>query len=382
MKTVAAGQCDLQKSDQRTVTNSTSCDNVSKKNSNRTENDTNLYLWKRIAKYKSIPLVLLAAFCSAMQAILVRYINEDVHAIQISFIRFLLQLSIPIPVMIYKNISPKPESRKVFILLLLRSVFGMVGFTTAYMSYYFMRVGDSTAIIFGSPVFVGIFARIIMKETFGAIDMILVITAISGVFLISQPPFLFGRELIQITNTVYPTQYKGALLAFCTCVCFSLTTVLLRKIGILGVNSFKVVFYYAFIASIGSSLLTTVFGPWTIPPCGFVRYVLVALGSFNCIAQCLLTYSLSIERSVFVSILKTNEVIFAFILEYLLFRDFPGFLSLLGIFLVMTASILASLKKMWFAKKDNSISRETHERDNSNNSLPESTETCTRETVV
>lgn len=329
--------------------------------------DNNRHLLQGIVKHRCIFFILIAAFFSAFQAILVRYVKEDVRAVEISFIRFFLQLSIPLPVMTYKNISPKLESKKVTITLLIRSALGMVGLTSAYVSLYYMRVGDSTAIMFGSPVFAGIFARIIMKETFGVIDIILVFLAISGVFLISQPPFLFGRKIVQIANTAYPTQYIGALFAFCACVCSSLANVLLRLMGTLRVDSFKIVLYYALIASTGTSLVTTVLGAWTIPPCGFVRFALIALGSFNCIAQCLITYSLSIEKTVFVSILKTNEVIFAFILEYLLFRDLPDFLSLLGVFLVMTASILASVKKMWIAKKKNSTTAETYDSVNSDN---------------
>ncbi|KAJ8038252.1 Solute carrier family 35 member G1 [Holothuria leucospilota] len=331
---------------------------ASKNGSNPEDDKFFLHLWKRLIKHRCVLLVLLGAFCSALQSIFVRYAKEDVHAMQVSCIRFFLQLSIPIPVMTYRNISPKPESGRVFTLLLLRGTFGMISLTCFFYSFYYMRVGDATTIMFGSPVFVGIFARIIMKEAFGVVDIMLVFIAIGGVFLISQPPFLFGND---VEGNPYPAEFIGAIFAFIACVCVSFTTVIMRRLGTMNVDSFKTVFYFASIACSGTALLATMLGVWTIPPCGFVRLALVAMGASSCISQCLITYSLSVERSVFVSILRTNEVLFAFILEYLLFRDFPGFLSLLGVFLVMTASVLACLKKMMKSKRKDSIEKDEKE---------------------
>lgn len=315
--------------------------------------DGTFHLWQLIVKHRCILFVLLASLLSSMHSLMVRYVKEDIDAMQVAFIRFIFQLTIPVLVMTYRNISPKPESKSAFVLLVVRGVFGAFAVTCMFYSFYYMRVGDATAIVFGSPVFVGIFARIILKETFGIIEITLVFTAVGGVFLISQPPFLFGSKEVQTSNpkSTYPAQFVGAIFAFCACVCISFTAVLMRKMGTIGVNSFKIVLYYASIASIVTSLLTTGIGVWTIPPCGFVRFALIAMGSFNCVAQCLVTYSLSVERTVFVSVLKANEVIFAFILEYLFFQDYPGYLSLIGVFLVMSASLLASLRRMWMSKK-------------------------------
>lgn len=327
------------------------------------ESQGTFHLWGRIVKHRCIFFVLLAALLSSMHSLMFRYVKEDIHAMQGAWVRSIFQLSIPVLVMTYRNISPKPESKTAFILLVVRGVFGAFAITCMFYSFNYMRVGDATAIVFGSPVFVGIFAKIIMKEPFGMIEIILVFTAIAGVFLISQPPFLFGSEEVQTNNTkrTYQVQSVGAIFAFCACVCISFTAVLMRKMGTIGVNSFKIVLYYASIASIVTSLLTTGIGVWTIPSCGSVRFALVAMGSFNCVAQCLVTYSLSVERTVFVSILRANEVIFAFILEYLLFHDYPGYLSLIGVFLVMSASVFASLRKMWMSKKQDTVVRENQE---------------------
>ncbi|KAJ8038524.1 Solute carrier family 35 member G1 [Holothuria leucospilota] len=301
-----------------------------------------LYLWRQIFKHRALLYVVVAAFCAALESILVRYVSKDVHAIQVSFTRFLLLLPVPASVLTYRGISPKADSKLALALLIIRGLVGTFSLTAFYYALYFADIGNATAVLYGSPVFVVFFARIILKEAIGIIDAVLALTVIGGVVLISQPPFLFAKgekgddwkELI------------GVLLALCACITLALAITITAKMGKLRVSSFKIVFYYSIVASVTTASLTTIIKAWSIPPCGSVRFALVGMGILSCSHQCLQTYSLSKENSVLVTIVRTNEVIFAYALQFLFFDTSPSTLSLIGAGLIMAGSITASWRKM------------------------------------
>lgn len=299
-------------------------------------------LWRPIYKHRALPLVLVAAFCSALESILARYVKEDVHAMQVSFTRYLFQLLPPISVLTYTGVSPKAESKSVFTFLIIRGVVGVVGVTSFYYALYFTSVGNATAVVYGAPVFVVFFARIILKEAIGVIDAVLVVVVIGGVILISQPPFIFGKE----GEGDASKEVSGALMALFSSISFALAITSTAKMGKLDVNSFKIVLYYAVVASITTALLATSTRVWSIPPCGLVRLVLVSMGILNCGLQCLLTYSLTIEKPIFVIIVQTNEVIFAYVLEFLLFNASPDVFPLIGTGLIVSGSLTASWRKI------------------------------------
>lgn len=312
--------------------------------------EKNTTLWSRAYRHRGILYVLFAVFLTSLHSMMVKFYKDLLDPMEVSFIRFFMQLALPVPIMVHRGISPLPESPKILLMLVVRSLLGMVALTSLFCSFYFIRVGDATAITYANPVLVGIFARIFLKEAFGLLEALLVGTVLCGVFLISQPPFLLsGSEENGVGDS--SSQFIGAMLAFVTATCLSVTTILISKMGQLQVNSSKIVLYYAAIAAFGTAVLTTIVGGWSIPPCGWIRFSLVLMGIFNCSSQILITHSLSLESSVFVAILRTNEVLFAYLLEFLIFDVYPNIWAIIGVALVLSASTAASLKKMWISKR-------------------------------
>ncbi|PIK37877.1 putative solute carrier family 35 member G1 [Apostichopus japonicus] len=305
--------------------------------------------WKRkLSDNRGVFLTLLAAFLFSLKTVMFRFVEEDVHVMQISFSLLSIQIFFIIPVMVYKGTSPKISSLNVFVLLFFRAFSGTLAVCLFYYAIDHMRLGDVTAIALSAPVFVGIFAKLILKETFGYVDCILVMVVIAGVVLISQPQFIFRGRIDNDVDDV--TNFTATLAAVGCCLSLAMTYVINRKMGLLKVHSFVIVFYYIIFASVGLGVVTTIFRSWSIPACGTVRYAFIAMALSAFIAQTLMTYSLSITNSFVVSIVHSNEIIFAYFWEFFLFRVSPEILSLLGVVLVMTASSITSLRKIGFQR--------------------------------
>lgn len=148
-------------------------------------------LYHLFYNHRGIFLASFSTFLFAFQTVLLRYVEDDLHVMEVSFSRYVFQAIIVTPAMLHSNVSFRPESRKVLLLHLMRGLFGMLAYNAFFYSIIFTRIGDAAAIVMSQLVFVGIFARIFMKEPCGVYDGFLVLMSLAGIVLIAQPPFLF-----------------------------------------------------------------------------------------------------------------------------------------------------------------------------------------------
>lgn len=299
-----------------------------------------LRLWQKLNNHRGILCILLCAFAYALENVLFRAVENDMHSTEVLFSTHLVKVLFLLPVITYKGHSLRPASKVTYIFLIGRGVISMIAMNAMYFALPYINVGDATAIALSSPVFIGIFAKIFLKEAFGIIDALLTLVVVVGVFLISKPSFIFGgSEEETISNLV------GVAFASFSCICNALANVLNRHLGLLHINSFVNVLFYVTVNFLGSGILTSIFGVWSVPACGYARIILVTMGIVGCTGNCLKAYAYSLEKSVFLGIFQTNEIIFAYLLEFLLFNAIPDLIALLGVCLVVLASLMTLIKK-------------------------------------
>lgn len=250
-------------------------------------------LWREIYNRRGIFLSLVSAFFFTLQNVLTRFIHPDVTVIEISFFYVVIQSIFVVPIMTYKNISPNVKSdTKLLALLSLRGVFGTLVWCLSFYSIRHISIGDATAIVFSSPVLVGILARVFLKEAFGKLDTLLVLVSVSGVVLITQPPIIFeGNEM----------DLLGTLAAVGACVSLSVSVIACRELCLLNVSNLVIVLYHGIVGTLCMAVVNSVTHGWVVPPCYSTRYFLVGGGILGFVAQCLLTYAFSIERTMLVT---------------------------------------------------------------------------------
>ncbi len=72
---------------------------------------------------------------------------------------------------------------------------GSVGVTAMFALWFILTqlvMSDATVIVFSSPFFTMILARIFINESFTCVDAVIVLVGFSGVLLVARPGFLFG----------------------------------------------------------------------------------------------------------------------------------------------------------------------------------------------
>ncbi|NXN93417.1 S35G1 protein, partial [Rhinopomastus cyanomelas] len=283
----------------------------------------------------------LSAFLFSVSSLFLKKI-EDVHSVEVSAIRCVFQMAFVLPGLIYyKTGFLGPKGKRIF--LFFRGLLGSSAMILLYYAFQVMPLADATVITFSSPVFTSLLAWIFLKEKYSFWDLLFTLFTITGVILIARPPFLFGSTVTGIEGS-YTDHLKGTIAAIASAVSAALTFVIIRKVG-KSVHYFLSIWYYAVIGLIGCVIALFVMNEWRLPYCGKDRVFLILIGLLGLGGQIFLTKALQIEKAGPVSIMKTMDVVFAFILQILFLNHLPTWWTVGGALCVVASSSGTAIRK-------------------------------------
>ncbi|XP_042363934.1 solute carrier family 35 member G1 isoform X2 [Plectropomus leopardus] len=276
-------------------------------------------------------------------ALLVKTI-QGVHAIEISAIRCFFQMLFTMPLLIYhKTGFLGPRDKRIY--LVLRGFIGSNAMILLFYAVQQMPLADATVIMFSNPVFTSILAWIFLKERCTIWDCVFTVFTIAGVILIARPPFLFGEDRRGIEGN-YANHIKGTIAAFAGAIGAAFTFVVLRKMG-KSVHYYLSVWYYAVIGFIECIITVSVLGEWKIPFCGRDRWLLMLIAVLGIAGQTFLTKALQIEKAGPVALMRTIDVVLAFIFQFIFLNRAPTMWSLGGALCVVVSTSGVALRK-WY----------------------------------
>lgn len=160
-------------------------------------------LSKFVAKFScpflGLFLATLSSFFFSLCSVIVKWL-QNVHPMQLAAFRFLGVLLPTIPILIHNGSNAFPEGKR--IILLLRCFVGTMGLMLAFFAFRHMSLSDASVIIFSTPVFVVIFAKLFLNESCGVFNIITIFFTLMGVIFITRPPLLF--DTIETNPSLYP----------------------------------------------------------------------------------------------------------------------------------------------------------------------------------
>ncbi|XP_060096807.1 solute carrier family 35 member G1-like [Heteronotia binoei] len=290
----------------------------------------------------------LSAFFFSVISLFLKMI-EDVHSVEVSAFRCVFQMAFVLPgIIYYKTGFLGPKGKRVF--LFFRGLIGSGAMILLYYAFQVMPLADATVITFSSPVFTSLLAWIFLKEKYSPWDLLFTLFTITGVVLIARPPFLFGSNIAGVEGS-YADHLKGAIAALSSAMCTASAFVILRKVG-LSVHYFLSIWYYAVIGLIVSVIALFVMDVWTLPHCGKDRVLIILIGVFGLGGQIFLIKALQIEKAGPVAIMKTMDVVFAFIFQILFLNHLPTWWTVGGALCVVASSSGAVIRKWRQSSKE------------------------------
>ncbi|XP_064806903.1 solute carrier family 35 member G1-like [Oncorhynchus masou masou] len=296
---------------------------------------------------------LLATVFFSIIALLVKTI-DGVHAVEISAIRCFFQMLFVMPMLIYyKTGFLGPRDKRIY--LVMRGFLGSNAMILLFYAVQQMPLADATVIMFSNPVFTALLAWIFLKEKCTIWDCVFTVFTLAGVIMIARPPFIFGARREGIEGD-YTNHLKGTIAAFGGALGAACTLVILRKMG-KSVHYYLSVWYYAVIGFIECVITLFILGEWTIPFCGRDRWILMLIAILGIAGQTFLTKALQIEKAGPVALMRTVDVVLAFIFQFFFFNRKPTMWSLGGACCVVVSTCGVALRK-WYSNTHPRKSRE------------------------
>jgi len=136
-------------------------------------------------------------------------------------------------------------------LLISRGIFGLIAMSLNFYGLKILPLSEASVISQTSPVIVGIFAAIFLKEKYEMSQFLGALFCFFGVLLVAKPAFLF--ELEEEKRTESNLKFIGVIAVLTSTIFIATTQVLVKTIGA-KTNEGIVTLYFAAIAGIGAPL--------------------------------------------------------------------------------------------------------------------------------
>jgi len=206
-----------------------------------------------------------------------------------------------------------------------------------FTSFARLPLGDSTTILFSSPVIVMVLSMFILHERCGIFRVVAATTLLGGVILISKPPFIFGQD----ENLGYDA--IGYSLVLCACGMSALGIVLTKLIS-KEVEKLIILFYLGLATATCGSVGLFVFGQPSLP--GARDWILaVAIGLLGMVQQYILVWAVQLESPARVTVVRQFQIVLAYAVQVIMFGVMPTWTDMLGAGLVLLTVISIPFEK-------------------------------------
>jgi drug/metabolite transporter (DMT)-like permease len=302
-------------------------------------------------KFKGFFLVMVSGFFMSIQNYFMRK-AEFFNAIEQTSFRYLFQIMALSLIACYFQID-LCGTKEFRLKLLIRGLFGTLALIFLNISVKLISPSDTIALFFSQVIIVSILARIFFKEKINISTLLALVFMIIGILLISKPSFLMPKtdkhmNATNISNGTYPTNeltsniYLFGVASALIAACFSSGSAIMQsQLAVSNVHFSVVILFASYVGfpvslAISGILFLTkneVKNPNQLNNFSYLSYqILFAFLSAltGCIHQIALNNSYRFEDASKISIFRTLDLIFSFLMQYLLLNIHLDSLSLFG----------------------------------------------------
>ena len=268
---------------------------------------------------KGITFILLSSLFFALMAASVKFLGDMPTAEKI-FFRNLVGVFVAFSLVKKSGSSLVGNNKK---LLILRSIFGLLGIAAYFYALANMKLSDAVILNKMSPFFVMVFAALFLKEKITKKQLIALITAALGAVLVIRPGF---------DSNIIPS-----LIALMSSIFAGVAYTIVRQLRKTD-SAATVVFYFSLFSTL-AMVPFMISGSFIIPsPVQIIA--LFALGLFASAAQLFMTNAYRHAEAGELSIYTYANIVFSTIFGFVFFQEIPDWFSVIGAVLIISAGYL------------------------------------------
>jgi drug/metabolite transporter (DMT)-like permease len=285
-------------------------------------------LEKRINSLNKYNLVF-ASFFFSLMTLCVKNIDKRIPIYELVFFRSLLSLIITLLIINIKKINPWGKNRP---LLILRGFLGTLALICIFYAIRNMPLSISTVIQYTYPIFISIFAGLLINEKITRNIIFALIIGWIGILVILNP--------IQLSNINVEIENISISIAFIGAICTALAYVTVKKLSSTE-DIYVIIQYFPLVSFI--TLLPIVLINWVTPNWSELVWI-IGIGLFTQLGQTFLTIGLKNLPASEASTINYLQVLFGSIWGILFFSELININFLLGASLVLLGTIISTTK--------------------------------------
>ncbi len=280
--------------------------------------------------FKKVNLIL-ASFFFSLMTVCVKKIDNRIPIYELVFFRSLLSLLITSVIINKKNLNPWGKNKP---LLILRGILGTIALVCIFYAIKNMPLNISTVIQYTYPIFISIFAGILINEKITKNLIIASITGWLGILIILNPYQLSSLNIELDKFTV--------LIAFLGAISTALAYITVKKLSSTE-DIFIIIKYFPLISVI--TLSPIVFFNWVTPNINDLIWI-IGIGMFTQAGQTFLTIGLKKLPTSEAARINYLQVLFGSLWGILFFNELININFIFGAVLVLLGTIISTSKKL------------------------------------
>lgn len=275
--------------------------------------------------------MLLAGLAFAAMNVLIKLI-PNIPPLEIVVFRSFISLVISLWAIKRSKISFFGNNKPV---LLLRGFFGSIGLIAFFYTLQNMPLAAASVIHYTSPIFTGIIAVVVLKETMRPLQYLFFAISIIGVFTV------YGFDMRVDT--------EGLIIGLIAAIASASAYNCIRKLQ-LTENPNVIILYFPLVALPVSALLIAYLNNW-VWPVGIQWFYLLLIGLLTQIAQYSMTIAYQNEKATKIAPISYVGIIYALGFGFVFFDELFNWKVLIGMFLVLFGVLLSVFIKLDKQKK-------------------------------
>lgn len=256
-------------------------------------------------------------------------------------------------VLLFRSKVLHPPDKWLMIFFL--SIFGYFCYIALYLILDLVPLSIALAISGTCPFFASIFSYIILKERIRCLEITCGIVSLFGVLLIARPRAIFGKygkKSDTFHKGMAPGRYETLYLTGCgIAVIFGLARALYlifarkwSREAIGRTNQIVTVVYPSVFSIFFTPMLMLFKGDQLkVPSEAYGTCCILLVGILTSLGLMSLTLAIKTQNATVVGVIRNLEIIWAFVLQYLVLGLTPSWWNLAGSALIVCATIVASL---------------------------------------
>lgn len=267
---------------------------------------------------------------------------KPLNPMEVILVRMILTAVVTISYSIYDrhpDFPLGPKNLRLFILV--RAISGCTGIYCLYYSLQYISISTSTIMGFLSPVITLILLFYLLDEKYTIFEGVGGLFSMAGVLLVIRPSFLFHNTVVSDSGVESLDPHKrtiGLFVAFLGCLLNSVSSILLRHIGlgcdaVVSVQIFTVV--SGIFSAVGLAVSDTGFQPITT----FRQlYLFIQLGISGFLTQFFWTCGMLREKAGRLVLLTYFGMIYSIFWEFVIWHHVPVLTTWVGFFIIVASS--------------------------------------------